>query len=147
MRRVAPLLVLLGLAAVAAVALARVDDSPPARGTVTIANTGSDAAALVLRGGEVTDTPGRTGGVLSDQLSLSVVDVTAPAAPRAVYAGPLATMPAQPLGDLRPGEARTFEFTATLPEGGGPGPQNAVQGAARNPASPEPPAPARVAPT
>jgi hypothetical protein len=163
MRRLAPILVLLALAALTAVALARVGDAPAARatataasgsfeltnsgdgepifsaaniapggsaaGTVTIEATGSGAAAIVLRRGDVLDTPGLGGGVLSERLRLSVVDITAPTAPRTVYTGPLASMPEQRTGELEPGEARTFEFTATLPDGGEPAIQNAVQGA------------------
>ncbi|HZO07313.1 MAG TPA: hypothetical protein VFB52_13070, partial [Solirubrobacterales bacterium] len=49
-----------------------------------------------------------------------------------VYAGPLATMPAQELGRIDPGEPRRFEFVATLPEAGPAVDQNALQGAAMN---------------
>jgi hypothetical protein len=98
-------------------------------GTVTIEDTGSAAATLVLRRGDIVDSPGLGGGLLSDRLELSVVDVTVPGAPRTVYSGPLATMPDQPAGRLEPGEARTFEFTATFPDAGEPSFQNAVQGA------------------
>lgn len=163
MRRLVPVLVLLGLAALAAVALARVGGVPAVRattiaasgsfeiansrdgrpifaaaniapggsavGTVTIEDTGSEAVALHLRRGEASDTPGLGGGVLSTRLRLSVIDITVRAAPRTIYAGPLAAMPEQNAGNLRPGEARTFEFTATLPVGGEPDLQNAVQGA------------------
>jgi hypothetical protein len=58
-----------------------------------------------------------------------VIDVTRPTAPRTVYAGPLDSMPERPAGTVAGGEARTYEFTATLPEGGEPSFQNAVQGA------------------
>jgi hypothetical protein len=163
MRRWLPILVLLGLAAMAAVALAQVGGAPPARaatvaatgafevsnsheggpifaasgiapggeaqGTVAIEDTGSDPVALVLRRGAMVDSPGPGGALLSGRLALSVVDVTEPAAPRTVYTGPLAAMPDQPAGTLGGGETRTFEFTATLPEGGAPSFQNAVQGA------------------
>lgn len=95
---------------------------------MTIEDSGSVAAALVLRRGEVVDTPGPRGGLLSERLELSVLDITARAAPRTVYAGLLASMPEQMTGELAPGEARTFEFTATLPDGGEPDFQNAVQG-------------------
>jgi hypothetical protein len=163
MRRLVPILVLVTLAALAAVALARVGSAPAARatavaatgsfevtnsdgggpifaatnigpggsadGTVTIEDTGSTAATLTLHRGKLLDTPGLGGGTLSDRLLLAVVDITAPAVPHTVYAGPLATMPDQPAGKLEPGEARTFEFTATLPEGGEPSLENALQGA------------------
>ena len=163
MRRLVPILVFGVLAALAAVALARVESAPAAgaatiaatgsfevtnsddgqpifaasgiapggaaTGTVTIEDTGSGPAALTLHRRGLVDTPGLGGGLLSERLQLRVVDVTAPAAPRTVYAGPLASMPDQEAGVLQPGEARTFEFTATLPEGGAASFQNAVQGA------------------
>lgn len=163
MRRLAPLVVLLALAALAAVGLAQVDHAPSARltatavagsfevtnsaegepifaasnlgpggsarGTVTIGNAGSAPAALTLRRGDLADVPGLGGGALSDHLRLTVVDITAPAMPRTVYSGPLATMPDQPAGGLEPGNARTYEFTATLPDGGEPNLENTLQGA------------------
>jgi hypothetical protein len=98
-------------------------------GTVTIEDTGTEAAALTLHRGDLVDTPGPAGGDLSARLMLSVVDLGAPAASRTVYSGPLASMPDQAAGTLQPGEARTFEFTATLPETGSAFFQNAVQGA------------------
>jgi hypothetical protein len=100
-----------------------------ARGTVAIEDTGAGPVALTLSRGELIDTPGLGAGVLSERLQLTVVDVTAPAAPKIVYSGPLATMPAQPAGKLEPGAVRTFEFTATLPADGTQTFQNAVQGA------------------
>lgn len=98
-------------------------------GTVTIEDSGSEAAAVTLHRGDLLDTPGLGGGLLSERLRLSIVDVSAPAAPRTLYDGPLASMPDQEVGTLEPGEARTFEFTATLPEAGAASFQNAVQGA------------------
>ncbi len=163
MRRFAPILVLVALAALAAVALAQVEGGPTARltataaagsfevtnsdegepvfaatniapggsvdGTVTIEDTGSAAATLVLRRGDIVDSPGLGGGLLSDRLELRVVDLTAPGSPRTIYSGPLATMPDRSAGRLEPGEAHTFEFTATFPDTGEPSFQNAVQGA------------------
>lgn len=163
MRRLVPILALLALATLAAVALAQVDGGPGARatvtaasgsfevsnsadgqpifaatdlgpggsavGTVTLEDTGTGAVALVLHRGELVDSPGLGGGVLSDQLRLRVIDITTPAAPRTVYAGPLASMPEQHAGEVGPGEARTFEFSATLPEHGEPGFENSLQGA------------------
>jgi hypothetical protein len=98
-------------------------------GTVAIEDAGSEPVALTLRRGELVDEPGTGGGLLSSRLRLTVVDVTSPAAPRTVYAGPLDSMPERPAGTVAGGEARTFQFTATLPEGGEPSFQNAVQGA------------------
>jgi hypothetical protein len=98
-------------------------------GTVAIKDSGSEPLALTLRRGELVDQPGTGDGLLSSRLRLTVVDVTSPTAPRTVYAGPLDSMPERPAGTLAGGEARTYEFTATLPEGGEPTFQNAVQGA------------------
>jgi hypothetical protein len=98
-------------------------------GTVAIEDTGSAPVALTLRRGELVDEPGLGGGLLSSRLRLTVVDVTRPTTPRTVYAGPLDTMPERPAGTLAGGGTRTYEFTATLPEGGEPSFQNAVQGA------------------
>ena len=79
--------------------------------------------------GQIKFHPGIGGGLLSEALALTVTDVTSPAAPVAVYAGPLASMPDQPAGRVEPGASRTYEFVATLPGGGSSGDQNAVQGA------------------
>jgi hypothetical protein len=98
-------------------------------GTVAIEDTGTEPVALTLRRGELVDEPGPTGGLLSSRLWLTVADVSAPGAPRTVYAGPLASMPEEPAGTLASGAARTYEFTATLPDGGEASFQNAVQGA------------------
>jgi hypothetical protein len=98
-------------------------------GTVEIAATGSEAAALTLTRHDLADTPGVGGGVLSGQLTLRVTDVTDPGSPVAVYSGPLATMPPQDAGVVAAGSARTFEFRASLPEAGPAVDQNALQGA------------------
>ena len=98
-------------------------------GTVAIENTGSGPVALTLRRGGLVDEPGLGGGLLSSRLQLTVVDVTVPAAPRTVYVGALDSMPERPAGTVAGGAARTYEFTATLPGGGEPSFQNAVQGA------------------
>ncbi|HEY4778897.1 MAG TPA: hypothetical protein VIH47_04820 [Solirubrobacterales bacterium] len=96
-------------------------------GTVEIADTGTEPGQLTLAQRDVTDAPGPGGGELSKRLTLRVTDVTAPASPVTVYAGPLAPMPAQPAGELEPGATRTYEFVATLPAGAST--QNDVQGA------------------
>lgn len=101
-----------------------------AQGTVAIEDTGSDPVALHLRRGELEDVPGFGGGLLSGRLQLTVLELTGPATTRTVYQGPLDSMPEQAVGRLESGEARTFEFTATLPESGVASFQNAVQGAA-----------------
>jgi hypothetical protein len=163
MRRWVPIVVFVGLAAMAAVALAQVSGTPraeaaaisstgsfeisnsdegqpifsatgiapggSAQGTVTIEDTGSDPVTLHLRRGELEDEPGSGGALLSGRLQLTVLDTTGPTPARTVYEGPLDSMPEQGVGRLEGGEARTFEFTATLPESGAATFQNAVQGA------------------
>jgi hypothetical protein len=164
MRRWVPIVIFVGLATMAAVALAQVGGAPRARaaaiatsgsfevsnsaeglpifsangiapgesaqGTVAIEDTGSGPVTLDLRRGALEDVPGLGGGLLSGRLQLTVVELTGPATARTIYEGPLDSMPDQPIGRLEGGEARTFQFTATLPEGGTPSFQNAVQGAA-----------------
>jgi len=94
-------------------------------GTVVVTDTGTEPGELTLAQHDVSDVAGPGGGELSKRLSLRVTDVTAPASPVTVYAGPLAPMPAQKAGRLAPGASRTYEFVATLPESGGA--QNDVQ--------------------
>jgi hypothetical protein len=164
MRRWVPIVVLVALAAMAAVALAQVGGAPRAKaaaiatagsfeisnsdegqsifsasgiapggsaqGTVAIEDTGSAPVALHLRRGALEDLPGSGGGLLSGRLQLTVVELTGAATARTVYEGPLDSMPGQAVGRLEGGGARTFKFTATLPESGTSSFQNAVQGAA-----------------
>jgi len=101
-----------------------------ATGTVEIANTGTAAGELVLAQHDLSDVGGLGGGALSRQLSMRISDVTAPARSLTVYAGPLAPMPPQSLGRFEPGESRTYEFVATLPDGALSNGLNDVQGAA-----------------
>lgn len=102
-------------------------------GSVEIADTGSEPGELTLTQHDVSDVVGSGGGRLSERLSVRIVDVTAPASPVTVYEGPLAPMPAQAAGRVAAGDARTYEFVATLPAGSGSaagaGTQNDVQGA------------------
>ena len=89
-------------------------------GTVTVTNAGTLGGRFTLSATEVSDTPGQGLGRLSERLGLAVADVTTPTSPRTVYSGRLAAMPARALGHLRAGEARTYRFTASLPDGGRP---------------------------
>lgn len=89
-------------------------------GTVTLTNTGTLAGRFTLSATDVTDVAGSGGGLLSERLQASIEDVTAPSAPVAVYAGALGAMAPRDLGVFSPGESRTFELVATLPDGGAP---------------------------
>jgi hypothetical protein len=99
-------------------------------GDVTIQNNGALGGGFSLAGTGITESPGQGGGLLSQRLQLVVVDLTQPTT---VYSGPFAGLGSRDLGALGPGEARTYRFTATLPDGGVPasalGGDNAYQGA------------------
>jgi hypothetical protein len=97
-------------------------------GTVGIEDSGSVPVALKLQRGELTDASGIGGGILSSRLQLTVADITEPAQPQTIYAGPLDSMPEQEAGGLAPGQTRTYRFTASLPDGAA-SLQNALQSA------------------
>jgi spore coat-associated protein N len=103
-------------------------------GTVQLTNSGSLAGELALAQADVEDQPGAGGGLLSDKLVLAVRDVTNPNAAVTVFEGPLGAFTDRALGGIAPGQARTYSFTAHLPDGGQPsGPtsgDNAYLGAA-----------------
>ena len=84
-------------------------------GSVTIANTGTAWGDFALSTVDVTDVPGRGGGLLSAALVATVRDMTNPLAPRVVYAGPVGSMPPRALGSFSPGQLRTYQFTVALP--------------------------------
>jgi spore coat-associated protein N len=88
-------------------------------GTVQLSNTGSLAGALSLAQLDVLDQPGANGGRLSDAVHLNLQDVTGGSA-IPVFAGQLRTVGSRALGSLAPGEARTYRFTASLPDHGAP---------------------------
>ena len=87
-----------------------------ATGTVTIRNTGSVAASLVLSPG-VAESSGPRGRALLGALRLRIDDVTA-AVERGVYHGGLEELPALALDTLGPGSERSYRFFALLPDGG-----------------------------
>jgi spore coat-associated protein N len=88
-------------------------------GTVELSNSGTLAGGLGVEQLDVQDQPGVNGGRLSDAVYLDVQDVTSgnliP-----VFAGQLGTLQSRALGSIAPGEARTYRFTASLPDGGAP---------------------------
>jgi spore coat-associated protein N len=118
-----------------------------ASGSVRVTNTGTLPATLTLAP-TVNAGAGTASQLLAARLQLAVSDVTVAGRPVAVYAGPLAAMPAVSLGALRAGSARDFLFVSWLPVAA----DNALQGAtlaaafswtavAASPAVPPTPAP------
>lgn len=89
-------------------------------GGVTLRNTGRLAGEFTLSARDLVDVPGAGGGTLSERLWLTISEVGGPAGRRTVYEGDLRSMPPRPLGAFGPGEARSFEFVAALPDGGVP---------------------------
>jgi Ca2+-binding RTX toxin-like protein len=105
-------------------AIFRANDLAPggsATGTVTIRNTGTVSGALALSPGPA-EVSGERGQALLDAMRLQIADVTADAQ-SAVYAGGLGELTPLALRTLTPGDARTYRFSATLPDGGA-GPQD-----------------------
>jgi hypothetical protein len=88
-------------------------------GTVQLSNAGTLAGDLGLHQLDVVDQPGANGGLLSSAVHLDVQDVTGGNLVP-VFAGQLASLQSSPLGSLGPGEARTYRFIASLPDGGAP---------------------------
>jgi hypothetical protein len=88
-------------------------------GTVQLSNTGSLTGDLGFQQLGVQDQPGTNGGRLSDAVHLDIDDVTGGSVVP-VFAGQLAGFENRALGSIAPGEARTYRFTASLPDGGAP---------------------------
>jgi spore coat-associated protein N len=88
-------------------------------GTVQLSNAGSLAGDLGFEQLDVQDQPGVNGGRLSDAVHLDVEDVTG-GNQVPVYAGQLGSLQSRALGNIAPSEARTYRFTASLPDGGAP---------------------------
>ena len=101
-----------------------------ASGQVTVTNAGTGSGQFSLKRENLSDSPGVGGSALSERLQLVVNDLTAPGSPTTVYSGALGTMPEKALGTLGPGQARTYKFEASFPEGGSA--DNAYAGAAAN---------------
>ena len=101
-------------------------------GTVQLVNSGTLPGDLSLQQLDVQDKPGAGGGRLSNAVTLAIKDVTGGNSVP-IFAGRLGGLGSRPLGAIGPGEARTFRFTASLPDGGlPPGPtagDNAYKGA------------------
>lgn len=88
-------------------------------GTVQLSNAGTLAGELGFQQLDVQDQPGVNGGRLSDAVHLDVEDITGGNLVP-VFAGQLGALQSRALGSIAPGEARTYRFTASLPDGGAP---------------------------
>jgi hypothetical protein len=88
-------------------------------GTVQLVNTGSLPGDLGLEQLDVQDQPGANGGRLSDAIYLDITDVTGGNSVP-MFTGQLGGLGSRPLGSIGPHQARTFQFTASLPDGGPP---------------------------
>ena len=84
-----------------------------------LSNAGTLAGALSVQQLDVVDQPGSNGGKLSNAVPLDVQDVTGGSAVP-VFAGQLAAFGTRALGNIAPGAARTYRFTASLPDSGAP---------------------------
>lgn len=88
-----------------------------AGGVVVLSNTGTLAGELDLTQTELTDTLGPAGGQLSHALQLTVRDVVRNAV---VYQGLMSGLGTANLGEMSPGETRTYSFNLLLPDTGIP---------------------------
>jgi hypothetical protein len=95
-------------------------------GTLALVNSGGVPGSLSMRA-QVTDTPGVGGGRLSQQLALTVAEVTGGQAPAVLWSGAPAALSEVALGLLPGGQRRDFLVSAGLPASGT---GNAYQGAA-----------------
>ena len=84
-------------------------------GTVQLSNSGTLPGDLSLQQLDVADSPGPGGGRLSNVVSLQITDITGGSS-IPVFSGQLGGLGSRPLGAIGPGEARTFRFTASLPD-------------------------------
>ena len=88
-------------------------------GTVQLSNTGTLAGDLSLAQLDVQNQPGPNGGLLSNAVQLAVQDITGGSS-IPVFSGSLGGVGTRPLGSIAAGEARTYRFTASLPNTGTP---------------------------
>jgi hypothetical protein len=88
-------------------------------GTVRLVNSGTAPGDLSLQQLDVNDQPGANGGRLSSVINLDISDVSGGSS-IPIFAGHPGGLGSRPLGAIGPHEARTFRFTASLPDGGFP---------------------------
>jgi hypothetical protein len=98
------------------------------RGTVEIRNLGHGPAALTLGPVGLQDVPGSGGGRLSNELELTVRDVTGHSS-GIVYSGSFAGLRTTRVGALARGERRRYLFEAKLPNGPSPALDDPFSGA------------------
>jgi hypothetical protein len=84
-------------------------------GSVTVENTGESDGAFALSSSNPTDTAGPNDGELSTVLQLEIVEGS-----DVIYSGDFDAMTPVDLGTWDGGEAHTFDFTVTFPDGGEP---------------------------
>jgi len=99
-------------------------------GNVTITNADAIDGDFVLTESNLVDTtPGSGGASLAHQLALKIEDVSIPGSPVTIYPidnpggsvdNKLSDIGTLHVATLHPGEARTYRFTATFPDGGVP---------------------------
>ena len=97
-------------------------------GEVTVTNVGDQGGDMALGTSDLADSTAR-GGVLSQILQLSVLDVTPGRPPAIVFTGRLADLHAALLGDFEQGDAHRYRFTVTYPAGLDPALDDSLQGA------------------
>ncbi len=97
-------------------------------GEVTVTNVGDQGGDMALGTSDLADSTAR-GGVLSQILQLSVLDVTPGRQPAVVFTGRLADLQAALLGDFEQGDAHRYRFTVTYPAGLDPALDDSLQGA------------------
>lgn len=96
-------------------------------GEVSVSNSGDTAGGFRLALGPLRETPGATGGHLSNRLRLVVTEIDEGRS-KPVYSGPLADLGVRRLSVLGPGDGRSYHFAMSFPGGGPHGADNAVQG-------------------
>ena len=97
-------------------------------GEVTVTNVGDQGGDMALGTSDLADSTAR-GGVLSQILQLSVLDVTPGRQPAVVFTGRIADLHAALLGDFEQGDAHRYRFTVTYPTGLAPALDDSLQGA------------------
>jgi hypothetical protein len=86
-------------------------------GSVTLTNTGDIPGTFTLSQSALVDTPGPNAGALSGKLDVTITDK---GTNQVVYSGKLGAMTSKSLGTYAPGEAHTYNWVVSFPDGGTP---------------------------